>query len=69
MDSFKKQEEDLLNYYKIELTKAQSQLKILSENMNEEMLKKKMNDRKAELEKEKSLLLQNSLQFSNQCTG
>lgn len=69
MDSFRKQEEDLLNYYKIELTKAQSQLKILSENMNEEMLKKKMNDRKAELEKEKGLLLQNSLQFSNQCNG
>lgn len=69
MDSFKKQEDDLLTYYKTEMFKAQKHLKELSDTMNEEMLKKRMNDRKEDLEKERSKLLCDSLQFSNQCKG
>lgn len=37
--------------------------------MNEEKLKKKMNQRKEELEKEREQLLKESLRLSNKCNG
>jgi exosome complex protein LRP1 len=64
---FKKKEEQLLGNYKEEMDHAQEQVRQLSELTSDTQLKKKVQQKKEEVEKERQKILQSSLEFSNQC--
>lgn len=67
MDMFHRKELELLEEYKREMFRAQNELNELRDNTNEEELRRKMIEKKEQLQKERETFLQASIQFSNRC--
>lgn len=67
MEMFHRKEQHLLEEYKKEMFRAQNELNELRDNTNEEELKKKMIEKKEQLQKEREQFLQASIFFSNKC--
>lgn len=67
VQTFKKQENKLLDNYKKEMIETQTQLKNLQETMNEEEMRKKMVKRKEELEDQRKKFIDDSFNIQNKC--
>lgn len=67
LDMFHRKEDKLVQEYKDEMFKAQNELNELRDNTNEEELKRKMIEKKEQLQKEREEFLQASIFFSNKC--
>jgi hypothetical protein len=64
---FKRREAELLANYKKEMIKAQRQLKELSESTSENELRRRMVQKKEELEQERQIYIKQSIEFSDKC--